>query len=336
MDDRPRSSRRDAPPAAASSSSALRVIRALDMSLIVAGGVGPRRQRMIQELIRQVQREVYSDVQRSSKGDGRGVDRRKRKRSGSPSSIECVSEGRAAASVLRFAPRPIPELAKTPSIEEYLTSSFEAIPLRSTDHALCDTLAAGQKLYQHPFIIRSYLSPSTCPALERWRSIDYLCSQAVSGQGRVVPVELGHSYTDRGWGQKIVSWEWFLRRVTGGKDADAGESFGDHSGSDTESEDESSFPSSERPMYLAQHSLFLQFPRLRDDLGELPEYIYASPPAAAAIDSDMSFAPPGNEEGLVLNVWIGAGGGRNGEKAVVSPAHTVSFRQQSWGLRVHY
>jgi lysine-specific demethylase 8 len=62
-------------------------------------------------------------------------------------------------------------------------------------------------------------------------------------------------------------------------------------------------PSDGEPEYLAQTSLFRQFPALEGDMAT-PDYVWADIP---------DYNPPPE---LLVNAWIGGGG-------VVSPAHTV-------------
>jgi hypothetical protein len=71
-------------------------------------------------------------------------------------------------------------------------------------------------------------------------------------------------------------------------------------------------PSAANVLYLAQHDLLMQFPGLRADI-IIPDYVYAS------IDPQEfpDYHPPGNEEELVINAWLGP-------KGTISPAHTVS------------
>ncbi|KAJ7632149.1 hypothetical protein FB45DRAFT_911645 [Roridomyces roridus] len=132
--------------------------------------------------------------------------------------------------------------------------------------------------YQAPFILRSYASD--WPALNErpWASSDYL--RAVSGPARVVPVEVGRDYRTDDWSQKIMPWDTFLDSLDG-----------------TE------------PLYLAQHSLLMQFPALRGDI-IVPDYVYAALPRQTM--------PPENDEQLVINAWLGP-------KDTVSPAHTDPY-----------
>jgi len=178
---------------------------------------------------------------------------------------------------LLFAPQPIPTLAEAPSVDRYLTAQRES-----------------------PFVIRSYLNEggqSVWPAIQRWNDPGYLLSQV--GRGRCVPVEEGSSYDDSDWGQRIVPFEEFLARAgfpglcTGTMN-----------------------PSRHRPMYLAQHSLFRQFPELEQDMS-LPDYVSSAPPATASFPS---YHPPDTKDGVIVNVWVGSGSGE-----IVSPAHTVSW-----------
>ena len=179
---------------------------------------------------------------------------------------------------LFFAPKPIPSLAEAPSIDRYRTVDYES-----------------------PFVIRGYLSAggqSVWRAIQRWKDPEYLLSQV--GRGRCVPVEEGSSYDDSDWGQRIVPFEEFLARA----------GFPGLCTGSTNS-------STDRPMYLAQHSLFQQFPELQQDIN-LPGYVSSAPPATASFPS---YHPPATEDGVITNVWVGSGSGE-----IVSPAHTVSLQ----------
>lgn len=145
-----------------------------------------------------------------------------------------------------------------------------------------------------PFILRRFAS--SWPACHSWSSHAYLL--AAAGPGRVVPVEVGESYTDDDWGQEIMRWDEFLARA-GWADADA--------------QDESR----SRRVYCAQHTLFSQFPLLENDL-LTPDYVYSSP-------GPSDYTPPvrrdeetGEQEVVVKSAWVGPAG-------TVSPAHTDPY-----------
>ena len=95
--------------------------------------------------------------------------------------------------------------------------------------------------YSSPMIITDNLDH--WPALTRWTP-SYLLQKTLGGR-RLVPVEIGRSYTDEGWGQAIIPFRRFL--------------------------DE--YILSENVGYLAQHNLFSQIPSLRNDIS-IPDCCY--------------------------------------------------------------
>jgi lysine-specific demethylase 8 len=140
--------------------------------------------------------------------------------------------------------------------------------------------------YNHayrPFILSGYVDDWPARNEHSWSSLQYLSS--VAGRGRVVPVEVGSDYRANDWTQKMMDWHEFL----------------------------DSLNSQAHPvLYLAQHSLFLQFPALREDI-VVPDYVYSTPDHS---EDFPGYRPPGNDEQLVINAWLGP-------KGTISPAHTV-------------
>lgn len=145
------------------------------------------------------------------------------------------------------------------------------------------------KYSQRPFILPGFIKD--WPALEEhpWASLSYL--RSVAGPGRVVPVEIGSDYRTDDWTQTMMEWDDFLDALRAANISDA-----------------------QPPLYLAQHNLMAQFPRLRNDV-IIPDYVYACPPAPPDYSD---YKPPTNDDELVMNVWLGPGG-------TMSPAHTVYF-----------
>ena len=133
--------------------------------------------------------------------------------------------------------------------------------------------------------MRSAVSAWT--ATEKWKDVEYLRS-IEGGKGRVVPVEVGSDYTKEGWGQRIIPWDDFL------------DSMFDQTG---EGEERETF-------YLAQHSLLTQFPSLSKDF-PIPSLVYSE---SSALEDYPDYTPPVNEEGWIVNAWLGRGG-------TVSQAH---------------
>ncbi|KAK0228048.1 Clavaminate synthase-like protein [Armillaria fumosa] len=139
-----------------------------------------------------------------------------------------------------------------------------------------------------PFILRGYASDWPALTTHPWRSIQYL--RAVAGLGRVVPVEVGKDYRNDDWTQRLMPWDQLLASL--------------------EFDDQTRAHVPDEMLYLAQHNLFMQFPGLRADV-VVPDYVYSGVSAP-------NYAPPGNDEQLVLNTWLGPGG-------TVSPAHTDPY-----------
>ena len=122
------------------------------------------------------------------------------------------------------------------------------------------------------------------PALEKWTSPAYLLKQTLGGR-RLVPVEIGRSYTDEGWHQQVMSFRDFLdtHLLKSGTETEIG--------------------------YLAQHDLLSQIPAFRADIS-VPDYCYTCPPAP-----EKRFRPSSHEstpqlDEPLLNVWLGPAGTR--------------------------
>lgn len=261
----------------------LESVRRLDMAIIVAGAIGAQRMEWVQALIRATQAQLPSlplpPVPSTS--------------SPRPAKRPRLSDPCSPQPRLLFAPNPVPERSPpTP-----------------------DTYTTDPGLTCHPFIMRGFLADDThlprWPALDRWKDARYLLER-VAGEGRVVPVEVGKSYDEEAWGQRIVPFDKFLA-ATGwhvpatttirGNDEDGEQEQG---GVDVEDS------LVDAPLYLAQHALFTQFPSLERDIA-LPDYVWSEPPTPPHAPQ---YTPPPD---VLTNVWIGPG------RHVVSPAHTVSY-----------
>jgi len=165
---------------------------------------------------------------------------------------------------------------------------------------------------QTPFIIEGAIEH--WPALHErpWNRPAYLLEKTLGGR-RLVPVEIGRSYTDEGWGQKILSFGEFVGRYMGGEEMNENEDNAQHT----------SDPCDLKPQtgYLAQHDLFAQIPSLRADIS-IPDYCYASPPALppsppTTTTTTTSKPVPILEEPL-LNAWFGP-------TSTISPLHTDPY-----------
>ncbi|WVQ96546.1 hypothetical protein IAU59_003651 [Kwoniella sp. CBS 9459] len=302
----------------------MKAIRRLDMALIVAGAIGRGRKEWILQTIRQLQELIVvhqEDTNAFDRASGKDSPNQNQKsdRPAKRQRLRNPNDGPCSLRKLRCAPTSIPILSTPPSIDEYL-----------------------QHHSQQPFILRGYLStdpddgieldsccPPPWPAIDRWRSAEYL--RETAGKGRVVPVEVGGAYVDESWTQKIIPFDDFLQ-VSGFNDASSplnaktdGESDINSTSKDKGKREPSSGPATEadstarmptQPLYLAQYALFDQFPDLAKDIS-YPDYVWSEP----SIPLDYpTYRPPQTEDGVIVNVWVGSGGGE-----IVSPAHTDPY-----------
>lgn len=150
-------------------------------------------------------------------------------------------------------------------------------------------------MHRQPFILPGYALDWPAMTDHPWQSFAYL--RSVAGRGRVIPVEVGSDYRADNWTQQMMEWDQFLEHLENAQNA-------------RESANESGNGS---VLYLAQHNLLSQFPSLRDDI-IVPDYVYSCPPAPPEYPN---YRPPGNDDQLVVNAWLGP-------KGTLSPAHTVS------------
>lgn len=179
--------------------------------------------------------------------------------------------------------------------ETYIEQLIDCIQKAGSPRSAKTVLSGGSvkettahcKDLSEPFIIRGHCND--WPAIKSWKSPEYLLDCV--GEGRVVPVEVGSAYVDEDWGQRIISFRTLLARCGFDIDPD---------------EDDSTLGT--QPLYLAQHSLFKQFPRLERDV-MYPDYVWSEPQCGDAI-----YQPLDQPQ---VNVWIG-----NSASHPVSPAHT--------------
>ncbi|KAK2785792.1 GTPase of the mitochondrial inner membrane that associates with the large ribosomal subunit [Emmonsiellopsis sp. PD_33] len=154
----------------------------------------------------------------------------------------------------------------------------DTIPAPYLEHPIRRVSAPSfEQFTQHMNNIRTPLVITNAvdhwPALSSrpWSSRDYWAERTYDGR-RLVPVEVGRSYTDEGWGQRIMPFGEFVREYIwrgdgGGEDGnvnngDAVNGVGANAG---------------QTGYMAQHDLLAQIPALRNDIC-IPDYCYADPP----------------------------------------------------------
>lgn len=197
------------------------IVSTLDMALVMAGGLG--REQLIHD--------IFSSLQAAFKEDDKDSQRpSKRRRLQEPPSTLLTDN--ISVPTIQF---PVAHMSN-PSLTQ-----FQAFMLGKRD----------------PIILNDILNH--WPALEKWKNVSYWLDSTIHGR-RLVPIEIGRSYTDEDWGQKIVPFREFLddfilavpeTAALSGKDPQIG--------------------------YLAQHDLLKQIPSLQSDIA-VPDYCYLDAP----------------------------------------------------------
>lgn len=154
-----------------------------------------------------------------------------------------------------------------------LQQTLAAFPAESTessmplvDHRLSVPRVAAPSLSSFSDHIRKQRTPmiiTGCiahwPAIDRWQNPSYWLSRTHGGR-RLVPVELGRSYTDEGWGQRIMEFGDYLNTYVL------------RAGAEQAGPDEPKATG-----YLAQYDLLAQVPALRNDIA-IPDYCFVDAP----------------------------------------------------------
>lgn len=170
-----------------------------------------------------------------------------------------------------------------------------------------------------PLIIENVMEYWPARNERPWRRPSYLLSKTLNGR-RIVPIEVGRSYVDDGWGQKIIPFKDFMNdhllQSPGKNHSSILSALPDVTPSCDGEENDSTRDS--RTGYLAQHDLFTQIPSLRADIS-IPDYCFtsASPPHPSSPLASKHGAMPL----LVvpqLNAWLGPSG-------TISPMHVDPY-----------
>jgi lysine-specific demethylase 8 len=187
------------------------------------------------------------------------------------------------------APPPQPRLpprSLSPCSSARLASSPRPPPL--------DAFFARHMLPRRPLLIRAGLMDGW-PALSRWRDVDYLHSAV--GR-RTVPVEAGEHFLDAGLATLLLPFGVFLQRAVQQRGEEGG--------------------GGPQRLYLAQHPLLDQLPRLRRDV-LVPDYCALA--VAEGEEGDKGEGegegddePPARDSAVAINAWLSGPG-------AVTPLH---------------
>jgi lysine-specific demethylase 8 len=214
------------------------VVEILDNALIMTGA--PRRESLIESLLSTL--EVTTEPQDA--GNDSDEDMR-------PSNSK-----RRKFSPPLFPPNTLPEPRLKFPVPRLSAPSFDSIERHIED-------------VRTPLIITNALDHWPALSTRPWSSRDYWWKRTLGGR-RLVPVEVGRSYTDADWGQKIMPFKEFVDKyVWQGNVNPSGVGEGQ---TQSQAADESC-----ETGYMAQHDLLSQIPALRNDIS-VPDYCYITPP----------------------------------------------------------
>lgn len=133
---------------------------------------------------------------------------------------------------------------------------------------------------------------SNWPASQKWHDLSYLLHQTHGGR-RLVPVEVGRSYVDEDWAQRVIPFSNFVDKYLIHNDP---EDIG----------------------YLAQHDLLSQIPALRADI-MIPDYCWTIPPPVGGPAARTVGLPKAAYHGEpLINTWLGP-------KGTKTPLHTDAY-----------
>lgn len=130
-----------------------------------------------------------------------------------------------------------------------------------------DTMEHHIQDIRTPLVITDAMNHWPAMTTRPWASRDYWWDRTFAGR-RLVPIEVGRSYTDEQWGQKIITFSNFVEKyLWHGNPMPTSSHEGKYQ--DTQQDTETA--------YLAQHDLLSQIPDLRSDIS-VPDYCYITPP----------------------------------------------------------
>lgn len=218
------------------------VVRLLDMALIMAGA--PLREEFIESLFAALQ-----DATKATKA------------SHSTKSDMDDDYARAPPSKRRKLSPPLfpPDTAPVSSLK---------YPIPRMSAPSFDALENHIQNVRTPLIITDAVEHWPAMSTRPWTSRDYWYERTFDGR-RLVPVEVGRSYTDEGWGQRIMPFKEFVDRYIWRME--------DSKGSMQKGSPSTDHGDEGQTGYMAQHDLLAQIPSLRKDIS-VPDYCYIDPP----------------------------------------------------------
>ena len=219
------------------------VTHVLDHALLMTGA--PLREELVEDLFSTLQAAVHDDSSPPDDGEERPPPPTKRRKT----SLKNFPTESAPFSRLKFPIRRV----SAPDFDDMIEHIHEV---------------------RTPLVITESIGHWPALSSRPWSSLQYWMDRTFNGR-RLVPVEVGRSYTDEGWGQKIMEFGNFLDKFVFRGEMGYGPSQG-RKCPQLDTEDEEGHTEDEIG-YLAQHDLLSQIPALRKDIG-IPDWCYIDPP----------------------------------------------------------
>ncbi|KAJ5167357.1 uncharacterized protein N7482_006138 [Penicillium canariense] len=213
------------------------VIHVLDKALLMTGGL--LREKLIETLLSTLQAATYDTEDPDNSDDETAKPPTKRRKISQP----------------LFPPESVPGPRLKHPVERVSAPSFDAMQNHISD-------------IRTPLVITDAVDHWPAMSTRPWNSRDYWFDRTFNGR-RLVPVEVGRSYTDEGWGQKLMEFKDFINGYIWRGKLDLGLPRRQGELGATEEDEDTG--------YMAQHDLLSQIPALRNDIG-IPDCCYIDPP----------------------------------------------------------
>ncbi|KAK7981767.1 hypothetical protein PG996_009455 [Apiospora saccharicola] len=265
------------------------LVKTLDLALILAGAAGEQRGRIWVGKALDLLHEAWTSTQpENDDGSVRPTKRAKLAEKGDE--LSAPVDMLSAASFSTFQPFTPPVENPIPRHRAMSVEAFQTYMDSPSD----------SNLGPEPLIFTDLVEEWPARTTHPWCKPFYLLSRTFGGH-RLVPVEIGRSYVDEGWGQKLITFGTLLQDYI------------DPSLSPDHVAQSDKSPASKQIAYLAQHPLLTQLPALRNDI-RIPDLCYTSPPPHP---TDSSKDQPEVDEPM-LNAWFGPPG-------TITPLHNDPY-----------
>ncbi|KAL5338478.1 hypothetical protein BJX70DRAFT_366440 [Aspergillus crustosus] len=228
------------------------VVHLLDKALIMTGA--PLRENLIESLLASLQVATYLN----HKGAGAAQQPNSKDGAYSPPNSPPRSAKRRKLIPPLFPPNAVP----SPTLKH---------PVARVSDPSFDYMEEHIHNVKTPLVMTDAVNHWPALSTRSWASRDYWQNRTFGGR-RLVPVEIGRSYTDDDWGQRIMEFKEFVEKYIWRHPTQSQPSIIDDYNSVHKEQGEN------QTGYLAQHNLLGQIPALRKDIS-VPDFCYIDPPA---------------------------------------------------------